>query len=70
MAPSVVFRVTVRRNSSRVALTNGSTFFFSMVTSSLGGGMDEIMRYADVAMYSAKRSGRGQHRAFDAAMLG
>jgi predicted signal transduction protein with EAL and GGDEF domain len=32
--------------------------------------MDELMRYADVAMYSAKRSGRGQHRAFDAAMLG
>jgi len=38
--------------------------------SALSGGMDEVLRYADVAMYSAKRSGRGQHRAFDAAMLG
>ena len=37
--------------------------------SALNGGMDEIMRYADVAMYAAKRSGRGQHRVFDAAML-
>ena len=38
--------------------------------SAVGGGMDEILRYADLAMYSAKRSGRGQHRAFEAGMLG
>jgi diguanylate cyclase (GGDEF)-like protein/PAS domain S-box-containing protein len=38
--------------------------------STLTGGLDEIMRYADVAMYSAKRSGRGLHRAFEDSMLG
>ena len=38
--------------------------------STLSGGIDEIMRYADVAMYSAKRSGRGLHRAFEESMLG
>src|SRR5450759_343300 len=31
MVPSVVFTVTVRRSSSSVAPTNGSSFFFSMV---------------------------------------
>ncbi|MDB4882494.1 MAG: putative signaling protein, partial [Gemmatimonadetes bacterium] len=53
-------------------LSNGDVYISASIgsASALGGGMDEIMRYADVAMYSAKRSGRGQHRAFDAAMLG
>ena len=53
-------------------LSNGDVYVSASIgsASALGGGMDEIMRYADVAMYSAKRSGRGQHRAFDAAMLG
>jgi len=37
--------------------------------STLTGGLDEIMRYADVAMYTAKRSGRGLHRAFEDGML-
>jgi diguanylate cyclase (GGDEF)-like protein/PAS domain S-box-containing protein len=37
--------------------------------SAIDGGIDEILRFADLAMYSAKRSGRGQHRVFDAAML-
>jgi diguanylate cyclase (GGDEF)-like protein/PAS domain S-box-containing protein len=37
--------------------------------STLTGGLDEIMRYADVAMYAAKRSGRGLHRAFEDSML-
>ncbi len=32
MEPSVVFSVTVLRISSGVAVRNGSTFFFSMVT--------------------------------------
>jgi diguanylate cyclase (GGDEF)-like protein/PAS domain S-box-containing protein len=35
----------------------------------LDGGLDEVLRYADVAMYAAKRSGRGMHRAFDPSML-
>ena len=37
--------------------------------STVDGGLDEILRYADVAMYAAKRSGRGQHRAFEMGML-
>ena len=54
------------------ALSNGDVTISASIgsASALGGGMDEIMRYADVAMYAAKRSGRGQHRTFDAAMLG
>ena len=54
------------------ALSNGDVYVSVSIGSATaqGGGMDEIMRYADVAMYSAKRSGRGQHRAFDSAMLG
>ena len=53
-------------------LSNGDVYVSASIgsASAIGGGMDEIMRYADVAMYSAKRSGRGQHRAFDSAMLG
>ena len=35
----------------------------------LDGGLDEVLRYADVAMYAAKRSGRGLYRAFDVSML-
>jgi diguanylate cyclase (GGDEF)-like protein len=54
------------------ALSNGDVYVTASIgsASAFGGGMDELMRYADVAMYSAKRSGRGQHRVFDAAMLG
>jgi diguanylate cyclase (GGDEF)-like protein/PAS domain S-box-containing protein len=37
--------------------------------STVDGGLDEILRYADVAMYAAKRSGRGQHRVFEMGML-
>jgi diguanylate cyclase (GGDEF)-like protein/PAS domain S-box-containing protein len=53
------------------ALSNGDVTISASIgsASALTGGMDEIMRYADVAMYAAKRSGRGQHRVFDAAML-
>ena len=35
----------------------------------LDGGLDEVMRYADVAMYAAKRSGRGLYRAFEPGMI-
>ena len=38
--------------------------------SAIGGDVDEILRHADIAMYSAKRAESGSHRAFDRAMLG
>ena len=53
------------------ALANGDL----SITASIGsastatGGTDDILRYADVAMYAAKRSGRGMHRAFETGML-
>jgi predicted signal transduction protein with EAL and GGDEF domain len=31
----------------------------------VGGDVDEVLRHADLAMYSAKRSERGGHRAFE-----
>jgi len=37
--------------------------------STVGDSLDEVLRYADVAMYAAKRSGRGLHRAFEMGML-
>jgi diguanylate cyclase (GGDEF)-like protein len=37
--------------------------------STVGDSLDEVLRYADVAMYVAKRSGRGLHRAFEMGML-
>ncbi|MEO7713419.1 MAG: sensor domain-containing diguanylate cyclase [Gemmatimonadaceae bacterium] len=38
--------------------------------SAIGGEVDEILRHADIAMYSAKRAESGSHRAFDRGMLG
>ena len=38
--------------------------------SAIGGDVDEILRHADIAMYSAKRAEAGSHRAFDRTMLG
>ena len=37
--------------------------------SATGGDVDEVRRHADLAMYVAKRSEKGGHRRFDAAML-
>jgi diguanylate cyclase (GGDEF)-like protein/PAS domain S-box-containing protein len=36
--------------------------------STVAGGMDDVLRCADAAMYSAKRSGRGLYRAFEEGM--
>ena len=33
------------------------------------GGVDEVLRHADLAMYVAKRTEKGSHRAFEAKML-
>jgi diguanylate cyclase (GGDEF)-like protein/PAS domain S-box-containing protein len=35
-----------------------------------GGGVDEVLRHADLAMYVAKRTEKGSHRAFEEKMLG
>jgi diguanylate cyclase (GGDEF)-like protein/PAS domain S-box-containing protein len=52
-------------------LVNGDVSMTASIgsASTVDGGLDEILRYADVAMYAAKRSGRGQHRAFEMGML-
>jgi diguanylate cyclase (GGDEF)-like protein/PAS domain S-box-containing protein len=34
-----------------------------------GGSVDDIVRHADLAMYSAKRADKGSHRAFEAGMI-
>jgi diguanylate cyclase (GGDEF)-like protein len=34
----------------------------------LGGDADEVLRRADLAMYAAKRSEKGSHRAYEPAM--
>jgi diguanylate cyclase (GGDEF)-like protein len=35
-----------------------------------GGSVDDILRHADLAMYTAKRAEKGTHRAFETIMLG
>jgi diguanylate cyclase (GGDEF)-like protein/PAS domain S-box-containing protein len=35
-----------------------------------GGAVDDILRHADLAMYTAKRSEKGTHREFETSMLG
>jgi diguanylate cyclase (GGDEF)-like protein/PAS domain S-box-containing protein len=59
----MTFPFTLAMGDVKISASVGSA-------STLSGGIDEIMRYADVAMYSAKRSGRGLHRAFEESMLG
>jgi diguanylate cyclase (GGDEF)-like protein len=34
-----------------------------------GGSVDDILRHADIAMYTAKRAQKGSHRAYDPSML-
>jgi diguanylate cyclase (GGDEF)-like protein/PAS domain S-box-containing protein len=36
----------------------------------LGGAVDDIVRHADLAMYTAKRGEKGTHRAYELMMLG
>jgi diguanylate cyclase (GGDEF)-like protein/PAS domain S-box-containing protein len=47
----------------RVTASIGSAFAH-------GGAVDDVLRHADLAMYTAKRAQKGTHRAFETAMLG
>jgi diguanylate cyclase (GGDEF)-like protein/PAS domain S-box-containing protein len=55
------FPFTLASADVRISASIGSA-------STITGGMDEVLRYADAAMYAAKRSGRGLHRAFEEGM--
>jgi diguanylate cyclase (GGDEF)-like protein/PAS domain S-box-containing protein len=58
----MAFPFTLAGRETRVSASIGSA-------SAIGGEVDEVLRHADLAMYVAKRSEKGSHRAFDAAML-
>jgi diguanylate cyclase (GGDEF)-like protein/PAS domain S-box-containing protein len=55
------FPFTLASADVRVTASIGSA-------STITGGMDEVLGYADAAMYAAKRSGRGLYRAFEEGM--
>jgi diguanylate cyclase (GGDEF)-like protein/PAS domain S-box-containing protein len=72
-SPTSVERLVERireQMSYPFTLTHGDVAMSVSIGSAatIDGGLDEVLRYADVAMYAAKRSGRGLHRAFDASM--
>ena len=58
----MAFPFTLASADVRVTASIGSA-------STVAGGMDEVLRYADAAMYSAKRSGRGLYRPFEEGMV-
>ncbi|MCY7379557.1 MAG: sensor domain-containing diguanylate cyclase [Gemmatimonadaceae bacterium] len=53
-------------------LSGGEVYVSASIgsASAIGGEVDEILRHADIAMYSAKRAESGSHRVFDQTMLG
>jgi diguanylate cyclase (GGDEF)-like protein len=55
------FPFTLASADVRISASIGSA-------STISGGMDEVLRCADAAMYAAKRSGRGLDRAFEEGM--
>jgi diguanylate cyclase (GGDEF)-like protein/PAS domain S-box-containing protein len=57
------FPFTLAGREVRISASIGSA-------AAIGGGVDEVLRHADLAMYVAKRTEKGSHRAFEAKMLG
>jgi diguanylate cyclase (GGDEF)-like protein/PAS domain S-box-containing protein len=58
----MAFPFTLAGREARISASIGSA-------STIGGEVDEVLRHADVAMYAAKRTEKGSHRAFDREML-
>lgn len=58
----MAFPFTLSGREVRISASIGSA-------SAIGGEVDEVLRHADVAMYAAKRTEKGSHRAFDREML-
>ena len=56
------FPYTLAGRDVRISASIGSA-------STIGGEVDEVLRHADVAMYTAKRAEKGSHREFDRTML-
>jgi diguanylate cyclase (GGDEF)-like protein len=59
----MAFPFTLAEREVRISASIGSA-------AAIGGDVDEVLRRADLAMYVAKRTERGSHRAFEAGMLG
>ena len=59
----MAFPFTLAGQSVRISASVGSA-------TAVGGEVDDVVRHADLAMYVAKRSEKGSHRAFEPAMLG
>jgi diguanylate cyclase (GGDEF)-like protein len=59
----MAFPFTLAGREVRISASIGSA-------AATGGGVDEVLRHADLAMYVAKRTEKGSHRAFEAKMLG
>jgi diguanylate cyclase (GGDEF)-like protein/PAS domain S-box-containing protein len=58
----MAFPFTLAGRDVRISASIGSA-------AATGGGVDEVLRHADLAMYVAKRTEKGSHRAFEAKML-
>jgi diguanylate cyclase (GGDEF)-like protein/PAS domain S-box-containing protein len=59
----MAFPFTLAEREVRISASIGSA-------AAIGGDVDEVLRRADLAMYVAKRTEKGSHRAFEAEMLG
>jgi diguanylate cyclase (GGDEF)-like protein/PAS domain S-box-containing protein len=59
----MTFPFTLAGREVRISASIGSA-------AAIGGSVDDVLRHADLAMYVAKRTEKGSHRAFEARMLG
>jgi diguanylate cyclase (GGDEF)-like protein len=59
----MAFPFTLAGREVRISASIGSA-------AATSGGVDEVLRHADLAMYVAKRTEKGSHRAFEGKMLG